>query len=68
MFKKDDFLFGLDFDLYPDEDVSLEAIKLFQEKVEGYHWALSQSGEIVRAHFKDLPNMSFIVNTRDEQT
>jgi len=63
-----EFMFSLEFDLYPDEGIDLEAVKLFQERITGEYWSLSKSGEIIDIHFDNLLEISLVVNTRDPRT
>lgn len=62
------FLFEVDFNLYPDQRVSVEARDSFEKNLDKYVWSVTQEGKIVNAKFKNFPRKDMVVNTEDERT
>jgi len=64
----EEFMFNLDFDLYPDKGINSKVVDLFRERVCSEHWSLTQNGEIIPMCFEGLPEINFVVNTRNKRT
>lgn len=62
------FLFEVDFQLYPDPNISINIRELFDQRIDKRYWAVTQYGEIINVKFENIFKRNMVINTEDAQT
>jgi hypothetical protein len=58
----------VDFEIYPSFEVGQEAVKTFQNKIQGYIWVLHQNGFLVSVRTNLKKTIKYILDFNDPMT